>query len=121
MNKRRYFLFAISGLLVTLCGQARTVKNISKENQVFFLLCEGQKYKISARKKIVVIDLPPNKYFKIEAIDLDNESAYSKRIYAFRVPCITTKPLHFAINETNTVFVIYPKGTPWLNKQQKTT
>ena len=112
MNKRRYFLFAISGLLVTLCGQARAVKNISKENQVFFLLCEGQKYKISARKKIVVIDLPPNKYFKIEAIDLDNASIQSKSSYSFRVPCVPIKPLHFALNETNTVFIIYPKGIP---------
>ena len=121
MKKRRSLLFAISGLFATLCGQVHGVKSFGTKKQILFLSYEGQRYKISARKKIVFIDLPPNKYFEIEATDLGNLSVYSKRIYSFRVPCIPTKPQHFALNETNTVFVIYPKGIPWLNRQPKTT
>ena len=121
MNKRRSLLFAISGLFATLCGQVHAVKRFGTKKQILFLSYEGQRYKIPARKKIVFIDLPPNKYFEIEATDLDNLSVHSKRSYRFRVPCIPTKPLHFTLNETNTVFVIYPKGTPWLNKQTITT
>ena len=121
MNKRRSLLFAISGLVATLCGQVHAVKSFGTKKHILFLSYEGQKYKIPARKKIVFIDLPPNEYFEIEATDLDNFSLHSKRIYTFRVPCIPTKPLHFALNETNTVFIIYPKGMPWLNKQLKTT
>ena len=114
-------MFAISGLLATLCGQVHAVKSFGKKKQILFLSYEGQRYEIPARKKIVFIDLPPNKYFEIEAIDLDDRSVQSKRSYSFRMPCIPTKPLHFALNETNTVFIIYPKGIPWLNKQLKTT
>ena len=121
MHKRRSLLFAISGLFATLCGKMHAVKSFDTKKQILFLSCEGQKYKIPARKRMVFINLPPNKYFEIEAIDLDNASAYSKRSYSFRVPCIPTKPLHFALNETNTVFIIYPKGIPWLNRQPKTT
>ena len=121
MNKRRSLLFAISGLFPTLCGQAHAVKSFGTKKQILFLSYEGERYKIPAHKKIVVIDLPPNKYFEIEAIDLDTASVQSKSSYSFRVPCIPTKPLHFALNETNTVFVIYPRGTPWLNKQTITT
>ena len=121
MNKRRSLLFAISGLFATLYGQVRADKSIGTKKQILFLSYEGKRYKIPARKKIVFIDLPPNKYFEIEAIDLDNASVQSKSSYAFRVPCIPTKPLHFALIETNTVFVIYPKGTPWLNKQTIST
>ena len=121
MNKRRSLLFAISGLFATLCGQVHAIKNFGVKKQILFLSYEGQRYKIPAQKKIVFINLPPNKYFEIEATDLDNLSVRSKRIYAFRVPCIPTKPLHFVLNETNTVCIIYPKGIPWLNKQPKTT
>ena len=121
MNKRRSLLFAISGLFATLCGQAHAVKSFGTKKQILFLSYEGQRYRIPAYKKIVFIDLPPNKYFKIEAIDLDNASVQSKSSYSFRVPCIPTKPLRFVLNETNTVFVIYPKGIPWLNKQTITT
>ena len=97
------------------------LKALARKNKYFSYLYEGERYKIPAHKKMVFIDLPPNKYFKIEAIDLDNASVQSKSSYSFRVPCVPTKPLHFALNETNTVFIIYPKGTPWLNKQPKTT
>ena len=121
MNKRRLLLFAISGLFVTLCGPVRAVKSFGTKKQILFLSYDGQRYEIPARKKIVFIDLPPNKYFEIEAIDLDNASAYSKRSYSFRMPCVPTKPTQFALNETNTLFVIYPKGIPWLNRQPKTT
>ena len=121
MNKRRSLLFTISGLFATLCGQAHAVKSFGTKKKILFLSYEGQRYRIPARKKIVFIDLPPNKYFKIEAIDLDNASVQSKSSYSFRVPCIPTKPQHFALNETNTVFVVYPKGIPWLNRQPKTT
>tara|TARA_E500000178_G_C16652935_1_gene587226 strand:- start:272 stop:637 length:366 start_codon:yes stop_codon:yes gene_type:complete len=121
MNKRRSLLFTISGLFATLCGQANAVKSFSTKKKILFLSYEGQRYRIPARKKIVFIDLPPNKYFKIEAIDMDTASVQSKSSYSFRVPCIPTKPQHFALNETNTVFVIYPKGIPWLNRQPKTT
>ena len=121
MNKRRSLLFAISGLFATLCGQVHGVKSFDTKKQILFLSYDGQRYEIPVQKKIVLIDLPPNKYFEIEAIDLDNASACSKRIHAFRMPCIPTKPLQFALNETNTVFVIYPKGTPWLNKKPMTT
>ncbi len=121
MKKRRSLLFAISGLFATLCGQLHAVKSFGTKKQILFLSCEGQRYKIPAGKKIMLIDLPPNKYIEIEAIDLDNLSVNSKRIYSFQMPCIPTKPLHFALNEANTVFIIYPKGIPWLNKQPKTT
>ncbi len=121
MKKRRSLLFAISGLLVALCGQSLAVKNFGKKKQVLFLLHDGQKYKIPAHKKIVFIDLPPNKNFKIEVINLDNSSTCSKRNYSFQMPCIPTKPLHFALNETNTVFTIYPKGTPWTDKRSNNT
>ena len=121
MNKRRSLLFAISGLFATLCRQAHAVKSFGTKKQILFLSYDRQRYEIPARKKIVFIDLPPNKYFKIEAMDLDNASVQSKSSYSFRVPCIPTKPQHFALNETNTVFVIYPKGIPWLNRQPKTT
>ena len=121
MKKRRSLLFAISGLFATLCGQVHAVRSLDTKKQVLFLSYDGQRYKIPARKKIVFIDLPPNKYFEIEATDLDNLLVRSKRIYAFRVPCVPTKPLHFGLIETNTVFKIYPKGIPWLNRQPKTT
>ena len=121
MNKRRSLLFAISGLLATLCGRVHGVKIFEAKKQILFLSYEGQRYKIPARKKMVFIDLPPNKYFEIEAIELDNASVHSKLIHSFRVPCIPTKPLQFTLNETNTVFIIYPKGIPWLNNQQKST
>ena len=121
MNKRRSLLFAISGLFATLCGQVHAVKSFGVKKQILFLSYDGQRYEIPASKKIVFIDLPPNKYFEIEAMDLDNASAYSKRIYTFQVPCIPTKPLHFVLHETNTVFIIYPKGIPWLNKQTIST
>ena len=121
MNKRRSLLFAISGLLATLCGRVHGVKSSGAKKQILFLSYEGKRFKIPARKKIVFIDLPPNKYFEIEAIDLENASAHSKLIHSFRVPCSPTKPMHFALNETNTVFIIYPKGIPWLNNQQKST
>ena len=112
MNRRRSLLFAISGLFATLCGQTHAVKNFGTKKQILFLSYEGERYKISARKKMVFIDLPPNKHFEIEAIDFDNASVQSKRCYLFRVPCVPTKPLHFALDETNTVFIIYPKGIP---------
>ena len=121
MKKRRSLLFAISGLFATLCGQVHAVKSFDTKKKILFLSYDGQRYRIPARKKIVFIDLPPNKYFEIEAMDFDNASAYSKHIYAFRVPCMPTKPLHFVLNKTNTVFIIYPKGIPWLNKQPKIT
>ena len=121
MNKRRSLLFAISGLFATLCGEVHAVKKFSAKKQMLFLSYGGQRYEIPTRKKIVFIDLPPNKYFEIEAINLDNVSVHSKRSYSFRVPCIPTKPLRIVLNETNTVFLIYPKGVPWLNKQPKTT
>ena len=121
MKKRRSLLFAISGLLVTLCGQVHAVKDFSKKKRVLFLLYEGQKYEIPANKKIVFIDLPPNKFFEVKAINLGDRSVHLKRSYSFRMPCIPTKPAQFALNETNTLFVIYPKGIPWLNRQPKTT
>ena len=121
MHKRRSLLFAISGLFAMLCGQVHAVKKFGTKKQILFLSYEGRRYKIPARKKIVFIDLPPNKYFEIEATDLDNLSVQTKPSYSFRMPCIPTKPLHFVFNETNTVFVIYPKGIPWLNRQPKTT
>ena len=121
MNKRRSLLFAISGLFATLCGQAHAVKSFGTKKQILFLFYDGQRYKIPARKKIVFIDLPPNKYFEIETIDLDNTSVHTKRSYSFRMPCIPTKPACYALNETNTLFIIYPKGIPWPNKQPKTT
>ena len=114
-------MFAISGLFATLCGQVCADKSIGTKKQILFLSYEGKRYKIPARKKIVFIDLPPNKYFEIEAIDLDTVSVQSKSSYSFRVPCIPTKPLRFVLNETNTVFIIYPKGIPWLNKQTIST
>ena len=114
-------MFAISGLFATLCGQVHAVKSFGTKKQMLFLSYDGQRYEIPARKKIVSIDLPPNKYFEIETIYLDTASVQSKRSFTFQVPCITTKPLHFALNETNTVFIIYPKGTPWLTRQPKTT
>ena len=114
-------MFAISGLLVTFCGQVHAVKSFSKKKQVLFLLYEGQKYEIPAHKKIVFIDLPPNKYFKVEAIKLDDTSVHSKHSYSFRMPCVPTKPMHFELKENNLVFIIYPRGTPWPNKQLKTT
>ena len=121
MKKRRSLLFVMSGLFVTLCGQVRAVKYFSKKRPVLFLLYEGQKYEIAAHKRMVFIDLPPNKYFEIEAVNLDNTSVRSKRNYSFRMPCIPTKPVHFELKEKNIVFIIYPKGTPWLNMQSKTT
>ena len=121
MKKRRSLLFAILGLSATLCGQVYAVKSISKKKQVLFLLYGGQKYEIPAHKKIVFIDLPPNKYFEVEAINLDDRLAHSKRSYSFRMPCIPTKPVRFELKENNLVFIIYPKGTPWPNKQLKTT
>ena len=117
MNKRRLLLFAISGMFATLCGQGHAVKSFGTKKQILFLSYDGQRYEIPTHEEIVSIDLPPNKYFEIEAIDFDNASACSKRIYAFRVPCIPTKPLHFALNKTNTAFVIYPKGIPWVSNQ----
>ena len=121
MNKRRSLLFAISGLFATLCGQVHAVKSFSKKKKVLFLLYEGRKYEIPAHKKIVFIDLPPNKYFEVETINLDDRSVHSKRSYSFRMPCIPIKPVHYELKENNLVFVIYPKGTPWPNKQLKTT
>ena len=121
MKKRRSLLFAISGLLVTLCGRVHAVKSFSKKKQVHFLLYEGQKYEIPAHKKIVFIDLPPNKYFEVEAITSDDRLVHSKHSYSFRMPCVPTKPMHFELKENNLVFIIYPKGTPWLKKQLKTT
>ena len=120
MKKRRSLLFAISGLLVALCGQSLASKNFGKKKQVLFLLHDGQNYKIPAHKKIVFIDLPPNKYFKVEAINLDDRLVHTKRSYSLRMPCIPTKPVHFELKEINLVFIIYPKGTPWPNKQLKT-
>ncbi len=121
MKKRRSLLFAISGLLATLCGQVHAVKGFSKKKQVLFLLYEGQKYEIPVHKKIAFIHLPPNKYFEVGAIDFDDRSVYSKRSYSFRMPCIPTKPVRLELKENNLVFIIYPKGTPWPNKQPKTT
>ena len=121
MKKRRSLLFAISVLFATLCGQAHAVKSFGKKKQILFLSYEGQRYEIPARKKIIFIDLPPNKYFEIEAIDADNESVDSKRSFSFRMPFIITKPAHFELKEKNLVFIIYPKGTPWPHKQPKTT
>ena len=121
MKKKRSLLFAISGLLATFCGQVYAVKSFSKKKQALFLLYGGQKYEIPAHKKIVFIDLPPNKYFEVEAINLDDTSIHSKSSYSFRMPCIPTKPVHFELKEKNIVFIIYPKGTPWLNMQSKTT
>ena len=121
MNKKRSLFFAISGLFVTLFRPVRAVRSFGAKKQILFLSYDGQRYEIPARKKIVFIDLPPNKYFEIEAIDLDTASVQLKTSYSFRVPCIPTKPLHFVLNETNTVFVIYPKGIPWLNRQPRTT
>ena len=121
IRKRRSLLFAISGVFATFHGQVPASKSFSTKKQMLFLLYEKKRYEIPAQKKIVFIDFPPNKYFEIESIDLNNASGRSKRIYSFRVPCIPTKPLHFALNETNAVFVIYPKGNPWLNKRSKTT
>ena len=116
MKKRRSLLFAISGLLTALGGQVYAVKSFSKKKQVLFLLYEGRKYEIPAHKKIVFIDLPPNKYFEVEAINLDDRSVHSKRSYSFRMPCIPIKPVHYELKENNLVFIIYPKGTPWPNK-----
>ncbi len=121
MNKRRSLLFAISGLSATLCGKVHAFKSFGKKKRILFLSYGGQRYKIPTRKKIVFIDLPPNKYFEIEAVELDIVSVHAKRIYSFRVPSVLTKPLHFALNETNTVFIIYPKGIPWLNKEPRIT
>jgi len=121
MNKRRSLLFAISGLFATLCGQVHAVKRFGRKKQILFLSYDGQRYEIPARKKIVFIDLPPNKYFEIEAIDLDNASVDSKRSFSFRMPCIPAKPANFELKERNLVFIIYPKGTPWPHKQPKTT
>ena len=121
MKKRRSLLFAISGLLATFCGQLHAVKSFSKKKQLLFLLYEGRKYEIPTHKKIVFIDLPPNKYFKVEAINLDDRLVHTKRSYSLRMPCIPTKPVHFELKEINLVFIIYPKGTPWPNKQLKTT
>ena len=121
MNKRRSLLFAISGLFATLCAQVYAAKNFGRKKQILFLSYDGRRYKIPARKKLVFIDFPPNKHFEIQTTNLDNLSVHSKRSYRFRVPCIPTKPLHFTLNETNTVFVIYPKGTPWLNTQTVST
>ena len=117
MKKRRSLLFAISGLFATLCGQVHAAKNYGRKKQILFLTYEGQRYEIPVQQKIVFIDLPPNKYFEIEAIDFVNVSACSKCIYAYRVPCIPSKPLHFALNKTKTAFVVYPKGIPWVSKQ----
>ena len=75
----------------------------------------------SSVKKIVFIDLPPNKFFEVKAINLGDRSVHLKRSYSFRMPCIPTKPMHFELKENNLVFIIYPKGTPWPNKQLKTT
>ncbi|MDA9689587.1 hypothetical protein N9V13_04135 [Betaproteobacteria bacterium] len=121
MNKRRSLLFAISGLFATLCRQGYAVKSFSTKKQILFLSYDGQKSEIPAHNKIVFIDLPPNKYFEIEAIDLDNASVDSKRSFSFRMPCILTKPAYFELKEKNLAFIIYPKGTPWPNKQPKTT
>ena len=88
------------------------LKALARRNRYFFLLYEGQKYEIPAHKKIVFIDLPPNKYFEIEAINLDNTSVHSKRSYSFRMPCIPTKPLHFELNETNTCIYNLSKREP---------
>ena len=121
MKKRRSLLLAISGLLATVCGQLHAVKDFTKKKQVHFLLYEGQKYEIPAHKKIVFIDLPPNKYFEVEAIKLDDRSVHSTRNYLFRMPCIPTKPVYFELKENNLVFIIYPKGTPWPDNQLKTT
>ena len=119
MKKRRSLLFAISGLLTTLCGQVHAVKSFGKKKQVLFLLYEGQKYEIPAYKKIVFIDLPPNKFFEVKAINLGDRSVHLKRSYSFRMPCIPTNPVHFSLKEKNIVFIIYPKGIPCLNKQSK--
>ena len=121
MKKRRSLLFAISGLLAALCGQVHAVKSFSKKKKVLFLLYEGRKYEIPAHKKIVFIDLPPNIFFEVKAINLGDRSVHLKRSYLFRMPCIPTKPMHFELKENNLVFIIYPKGTPWPNKQLKTT
>ena len=121
MNKRRSLLFAISGLFATLCGQAHAVNSFGTKKQILFLSYEGERYKIPAHKKIFFIDLPPNKYFEVEAINLDDRSVNSKRSYSFRMPCILTKPAYFELKEKNLAFIIYPKGTPWPNKQPKAT
>ena len=113
-------MFAISGLFATLCGQVHAVKSFGTKKQILCLSYDGQRYEIPAREKIVSIDLPPNKYFEIETTDLDDLSVHSRRSYSFRVPFITTKPLHFVLDETNTLFIIYPRGIPWLAKQSKT-
>ena len=119
MNKRRSLLFAISGLFATLCGQVRADKSIGTKKQILFLSYEGKRYKIPARKKIVFIDLPPNKYFEVEAINLDDTSVPSKRSYSFRMPCVPSKPC--TLIKGKYLFLIYPKGAPWPNKQLKTT
>ena len=62
--------------------------------------------------------MPPNKYFEIEAIDLDTVSVQSKIAIHLECPVFPLSP-RFVLNETNTVFIIYPKGIPWLNKQTK--
>ena len=120
MNKRRLLLFAISGMFATLCGQGHAVKSFGTKKQILFLSYDGQRYEIPTREEIVSIDLPPNKYFEIETTDLDDLSVHSRRSYSFRVPFIPTKPLHFVLDETNTLFIIYPRGIPWLAKQSKT-
>ena len=96
-------MFAISGLFATLCGQVHAVRSSRKKKQVLFVLYGGQKYEIAAHKRMVFIDLPPNKYFEIEAVNLDNTSVRSKRNYSFRMPCIPTKPVHFELKEKNIV------------------
>ena len=84
-------MFAISGLLATLCGQVHAVKSFSKKKQVLFLLYEGQKYEIPANKKIIFINLPPNKYFEVEAINLDDTSV-PQSANSFRMPLFSVSP-----------------------------
>ena len=117
MKKRRSLLFGISGILLTGFGHARAVKNFSNEQQALFVMFEGTIQKIPVHKKIVFIDLPPNKYFKVKVVNLDGASADSTNSYSLRMPCAPTKPLKFILGETNIVFIIYPKGRPWPNKK----
>ena len=80
-----------------------------------FSTYEGQKYEIPAQKNSFY-RLPPNKYFEVEAINLDDTSIHQKVVIHFQ--CIPTKPVHFA-KRKESVFIIYPKGTPWPNKQPR--
>ena len=56
------------------------LKALAQKKQILFLSYEGQKYEIPAHKKIVFIDLPPNKYFEVEAINLDDRYQYTQNV-----------------------------------------